>query len=64
MLTSHIEYDNTIDIMKTKFSISMDTELFKELNLLAKIEARTRSNMIERLIKDRLAPQEPLSTKT
>ena len=51
VLTSHIEYDNTIDIMKTKFSISMDTDLLKEIDNLAKTESRTRSNLIERLLR-------------
>ena len=50
MLTSHIEYDNTMYIMKTKFSISMDTDLLKEIDDLAKTESRTRSNLIERLL--------------
>jgi len=36
--------------MKTKFSISMDSELLKEIDNLAKTENRTRSNMIEQLI--------------
>lgn len=61
-MTGHIEYDNTINIMKTKFSISMDNDLLQEIDSLAKTENRTRSNLIERLIKDRLAPQEMLST--
>ena len=51
VLTGHIEYDNTINIMKTKFSISMDTDLLKEIDNLAKTESRTRSNLIERLLR-------------
>ena len=50
VLTSHIEYDNTMYIMKTKFSISMDTDLLKEIDDLAKTENRTRSNLIEKLL--------------
>ena len=58
VLTSHIEYDNTMYIMKTKFSISMDTDLLKEIDDLAKTENRTRSNLIERLLWGVLNPPE------
>ena len=38
--------------MKEKFSISLDSELVKQLDAMAEVDHRTRNSMIEKLLSD------------
>ena len=48
--------------MKDKINISIDKNLLLKLDLLAKHEGRTRSNMIERIIDKEITSQAEKST--
>lgn len=48
--------------MKTTTSITIDNELLKKLDLIAKTERRTRSNMLELIISDIKLPKKTEAT--